>query len=521
MHRPQLLVLTCALAACSGEPAPDTTAASVRGDSPRTEGQATSGSRGATRLTIYSGDYEALAETASPSPSMPGYALVERPLEYQLQAGPNEISATGMPASTDVEAAILRSKAPGVTIESQRHVAALTGTGDLVSRLLGHRITVEHTSGNAKQTDSGVLVDASDGLTLALNDGRIKTIRGYDSFSVVDGARLLPQQARIEWTVNAASPGDARFTLAYPMGGLAWRAEYLATIDDAGAEAGQGNDCQLALEGAALIANRAGVSFSDAQLTLVAGEPRRVARGSGGSPEAMYQDMARAAPAAKMPVERESAEYHAYEVPGTIRIGSGSTERVPLFPAAASVACERGYVVDAGDAQWQPPFPLLEPGQHGRTGALPVTVAVTVANTEAAGLGRPLPAGRVRLQDGDDFLGESTLQHTATGSEVHLEVGTAFDLGAERESTDFRLDANGRSLTESFRITLRNARQQDVQVEVLEPLPRWSEWEIISSSVEPEKKEDRRVGFDVTVPAGGESELEYTVRYRWPQGAMR
>jgi len=81
------------------------------------------------------------------------------------------------------------------------------GTGSLVDRVGG--VAVEHTAGGAKQTDSGTLLAANDGLTLALGDGRVKVIRNYDNFSVLDGTRLLPQQARLEWTVRASAAGDS------------------------------------------------------------------------------------------------------------------------------------------------------------------------------------------------------------------------------------------------------------------------------------------------------------------------
>ena len=59
------------------------------------------------------------------------------------------------------------------------------------------------------------------------------------------------------------------------------------------------------------------------------------------------------------------------------------------------------------------------------------------------GLGRALPAGRVRVFDGGDFLGESMLAHTPRGVAIHLETGTAFDLTAERRRDGFRSIAPG------------------------------------------------------------------------------
>lgn len=508
-----LLATACALAACSGDPAPDASRPPpVAQPAPPPE-TSTSKGAGATRLTVYSGDYEALAREDGARTGMPGYALVERPLHYTLKAGPNAVSATGVPRTMDVEAATLRAQSPGVTLESQRYVAPLSGTADVIDRVTGQRIVVEHTAGNAKQTDTGVLLAANDGLTLALGDGRIKVIHDYDNFSVLDGGKLVPQQAELRWTVRANDAGDADFLLSYPMGGMAWRAEYLATLaKDTGA------GCKLALDGAALVVNRAGVGFGEARLTLVAGEPNRVPLQQQYMARAYAADATAASAPAAPPTQRQSGEYHAYELPGTIAITNGATERVPLFAQRTAIGCERAYVVDAGGSSWQPPQPLIDPGYRGTTGKLPVTATVSVRNTEPAGLGQPLPGGRVRVFDGQDFLGESTLAHTPAGAEIRLEVGKAFDLRAEREATEFRVDRAGRTITESFAVTLGNAKDTDTVIRVVEPLPRWSDWEIVSSSVASKKKDARHVEFEVPVAANGEATLTYTVRYRWTAG---
>lgn len=508
-----LLALACAIAACSKSPpasappaavAPPAAPASTKKDQP---GQAS-----AVRLTVYSRDYESLRDAGNAGSGMPGYALVERPLHYALVAGPNAISATGVPASIDAEAALLQTRSAGVTVESQRYVAPVGGGSEVIARLIGQRIAVEHTSGGSKQTDTGILLAATDGFTLALGDGRVKVIRSYDSFSVVDGSRLVPTEAELKWTVQAAQAGDADFLLSYPMGGMAWRAEYRATL-------AEGAGCDLKLDGAALVANRSGVGFSDARLTLVADEPN-LARASGPAyrpppPIDGYRDMASSAGA---PATRTSGEYHAYEIPGRLRLASGATERVPLFAPLPGIGCARVHMVDAGMTSWRPQQPLLQPDYPGATGPLPVTAVVTVANTSKSGLGRPLPAGRVRVFDGADFLGESALPHTPGGGDIKLQVGRSFDLSASREATGFRVDRAGRTATESFEIVLGNASAKDATIRVVEALPRWSQWEIVASSLPSHKKNAGSVEFDVPVPAGGEARLTYTVRYRWNAG---
>lgn len=516
MHRAlSLLALACCAAGCSRpQTAPADPQAASSTEPPRTAEPARKDEPpSGTRLTIYSGDYERLAAGSDFEGPAPGFVLVDRTLGYALKSGANKISATGVPRAMDAEAATLRPLSEGIGILSQRYIAPPKGSRDVLAAAVGKKVAVEHTSGGAKQTDSGSLISAIGGLTLALDDGRIKVIREYDNFSLVEAQSLLPQQAALQWTVQAPRAGDARFELSYPMGGMAWRAEYLATL-------ASGTDCKLDLDGAALVANRSGVTFGDAKLTLVAGEPNREQRQS---EEFAYDTAASAAPemkqmAAPMPQERQSGEYHAYELPGTFEVANGSTERVPLFARLSGVACERAYETTPEIGMWEPPQPLIEPGFNNQTGPQPVKATVSLDNDKASGLDRALPAGRVRVFDGRDFLGESMLAHTPKGSEIRLEVGTVFDLTAERERSAFRVDRAGRSMTESFAITLKNAKDADARIVAVEPIPRWSDWQIVESSVPAKKRDAQRAEFEVTVPANGEARLTYTARYRWAAG---
>jgi hypothetical protein len=53
---------------------------------------------------------------------------------------------------------------------------------------------------------------------------------------------------------------------------------------------------------------------------------------------------------------------------------------------------------------------------------------------------------------------------------------------------------------------------------VVEPLPRWTEWELVESSLPGQRRDAQHAEFDVPVPAGDTVRLAYTVRYRWAQG---
>ena len=512
-----LALLACAIAACSPSRAPDNATPAVAAAKPvaatRNDKAGAADANAATRLTVYSGDYDALAargETAAAD--MPGYALVDSTLEYGLKAGANTITLGHLPRALDIAAVSLRPADAGVAIQGQRYLSAPANAAAVLAAALGQKVAVEHTSGGAKQSDSGILVAAGNGLTLALADGRTKVIREYDNFSLLEADRQPPPEPMLRWQVQAQRAGDANFALSYPTGGLAWRAEYLAVL-------APGTDCRLSLDGAALVANRSGVGFQGAALTLVAGEPNRV---RGMAPPMPMQresyaaaDMAQAAPA---PQARVSGEYYAYPIPAKTTLADGAIERVPLFARLPAVQCERAYETAPQTDVWQPPQPLVDPGYNNETGPQPVKATVSFANAKASGLGRPLPAGRVRVFDGPDFLGESPLAHTPDGDDIHLEVGTAFDLTAERTRKSFNVDRAGRNMTETFAIDLGNAKKTDATVIVVEPLPRWSDWEIVASSVPASRRDAQHAEFAVPVAAGGEAVLTYTVRYRWPEG---
>jgi hypothetical protein len=147
-------------------------------------------------------------------------------------------------------------------------------------------------------------------------------------------------------------------------------------------------------------------------------------------------------------------------------------------------------------------------------------VMLEFQNGEEEGLGVPLPRGTLRVYkrdvDGSTLLvGEDAIDHTPKDEQVRLYVGDAFDIVGERVQTDFKAEYDEDWIEESYEITLRNHKEEDVEVRVVEHMFRWSEWKILDESHEHTKTDAQTIEFRMPVEADGETVLTYTVRYEW------
>jgi hypothetical protein len=153
-------------------------------------------------------------------------------------------------------------------------------------------------------------------------------------------------------------------------------------------------------------------------------------------------------------------------------------------------------------------------------GPLNPEIIIEVENSKEAGLGLALPGGTLRVYqplegdqvEGDSiFIGAATLKPTAEDEEVELSIGRAFDITGRSRLTDFQRISNTTGAYEtSGEVEVRNARSDDVIVEVLAVLPRG--WKMLDESQEHQSESANRIRWDLTVPANGKAKLAYRIR---------
>lgn len=441
-------------------------------------------------------------------------ALVSETRPVALKAGLNEVVYSDVAAQIDPTSVSFRSLTDpaGTAVLEQNFEYDLVGSSKLLQKYIDQVITVQTEDAT---TYTGVLLSAVDNVILQGDDGAVTMlslgqIRNIDFPALPEGLRTRPS---LVWLVDASQEGEHETSVTYLTGGINWRADYVLLLDE--------ENTAFDLNGWVTLDNRSGAGYEDAMLKLVAGDINRVAQPTFARDVMMAEAAAAPAPAVE---QREFFEYHLYQVARPVTVKDNQTKQIE-FVTAQDVPATKFYVYDGaagyGGYGWGP---VTDSGYGAQTGNTDVTVMLEFRTDEASNLETQLPAGRVRLYqedvDGSPLLvGEDEIDHTPKNETVRLTVGSAFDIKGERIQTDYKpLGDSGAQ--ESFRITLRNHKDEPVEVRVVESLYRWTEWTLLSETVDGQLAEHSQlssqlVEWRVPVPANGEAVLEYTVQYRW------
>jgi hypothetical protein len=364
-------------------------------------------------------------------------------------------------------------------------------SGDgLLERARGARVRV---TSRGDRTTEGVLV-ASDGAWLVVrgDEGAVHTLSrvAVEDVRLASPPRSLALRPAVEAVIEGGRRGRVNAELSYLTGGLSWTAEHVVVRRGEGA---------ATWSATVQVSNTTGRDYVDADLRLVAGEPRREGQPISPMPRKvtmMATDVAGAAEASAFE-EQAFSEYHLYTLPRPATLRDRETQSlVMLEPREVEVAPR--YLYRGGDPQG-------------------VRAQLELQNRRDAGLGVPLPAGRVRVYEPDasgalQFAGEASIRHTAEDEKLTLEVGRAFDLVAERRVLSERRIAD-REREQSVEVKLRNRKKTAVTIGVEEGVS--GDVEVVRSSHPATRKDASTLRFEIPVAAGQEVVLTWTVRLRW------
>lgn len=423
-------------------------------------------------VTIYNSDLGVISETR----------------DLSFQRGSGEVAFRDVP--DQIDPASVRFEVVGnrnVSILEQNYAYDLVSTDKIYARFIDNEIELLDKQG---KLISGVLLSAGGGaITLRDSSGRIRIVL-LSNVTEVDFPKLpegLITRPTLFWRYSSDFEGSLPARVSYQTSGLNWAAEYVGVLNP--------NETRLNLSGWASITNNTSKTFADAAIKLVAGDIARMPQPRP-SRAGQFEMAAKAADAGFE--EKAFFEYHLYTLPRKSTLAGREVKQISLFEPASTGVAKRF---------------LYKPEQN----AGQVEVALKLKNSEADGLGMPLPEGRVRIFKADDdgslvLLGEDAVRHTPRDEEVNIRVGYAFDIVPEERLM------NQKSISQqieerTYELEMRNRKDEPVTVTVEKQL--YGDWKVTAADFEYKKKDARTLTFDLKVPAREIVKVTYTVRLQW------
>ena len=413
-----------------------------------------------------------------------------------------DIAATVNPATVHFRSL---SEPARLGILEQNYQFDLLDPQRLLKKYIGRDVTLVRTrmdNGTSRQEEvSARLLAFNEAPVWKIGD-EIVTGMHAEQYRFPEIPENLHSRPTLVWKVDNSGQRQHRIETSYLATNMSWMADYVLTVarDDARAD----------LDGWVTVNNTSGTSYKNAKLQLVAGELHRVAQGQA-LDEMVMAKVAREAAAAPPAFNREAfSEYHLYALNRKTTLLENETKQISLL-GGTGVPVKKLFVVNGQNFYYRnrqaPGSPLKDQ----------VRVFYKFRNSEEAGLGMPMPAGTVRVYQADSkggiqFAGEDRIDHTPKDEDLTLQIGTAFDVIAERKQVDWQKIAD--SVYEmAFEITLRNHKATPITVEVNEPIA--GDWRMLTSTHQHTKTDAWAAQFHVAVGANGESVLRYRVRVKW------
>ncbi len=340
--------------------------------------------------------------------------------------------------------------------------------------------------------------DVVEATLLSNNQGQIYQING-EIYLGHPGYKVLPEipenliaKPTLMWLYENRVEETHNLEVSYLTENINWKADYVVVLNK--------DDTSSDISGWVTLDNKSGATYKDARLKLIAGEVHRV--------EEEIEYMLYAVAEAKSPQFEEEAffEYHIYDLQRRTTIKDKQTKQISLLEAF-DVATQKEFIVYGMQSYFTRLYKEQNPKQR-------VNVYIKFTNSEDNNLGMPLPAGIMRLYKEDSegslqFIGEDKIEHTPKDEEIRLEIGEAFDVVAQRIQTDYK-EITTKIYESEWEITLRNHKEEDITVSIVEPL--YGNWEVVSSTHPYEKVDAFTIRFDVDVLKDAEVNVKYRIK---------
>jgi hypothetical protein len=418
-------------------------------------------------------------------------ALVRSQFELQLDKGSQFYNFDQITSRINTESVIVKALKGGITVAEQNYEYDLAGTEQILRKYIEKEVslTTKNNSlylGTMKFYDGSTvgLIESGTRKLILVNRAEIQQIL------LAELPSNFYTKPTLRWKLLANKKDKYPLQISYLTGGLSWYVTYNATWDGK----------VLGLNSWVTLNNQSGRGFENVDLKLIAGEINRVrdamtGRGNMMFDEDMYYAKTLAAPSFE---EKAFHDFHMYTLSEPVSFADRQIKQLQLFPYK-NVSASTVY--------------------EYRTHTDGVLSKIKFRNTEANGLGIPLPKGvfKIYREDTDknlEFIGEDNINHTSKNEEVFLTTGKAFDLVGITLIKNTRSLGN-RSSENDMQITLRNNSKEEKTIRIVHPRSPQSTILKTGENLAHEQTEDNLYVWEKTMQPDTEFVLTFTERFNY------
>jgi hypothetical protein len=416
--------------------------------------------------------------------------LVKESRKLDLKNGSQTINLMDIPSAIDATSLLIESPDNSFVVLEQNYEYDLMSVDKALNKALEQQIWIAHP---AQGMVSGKLLAVSGENIMLLDDeGSLQIIPRNDEQKILlkDYSKQHTSfitRPTLVWKVDASKSGQRAAQISYLTGGLTWQADYVGRLNE--------DDSKLTLAGWVTVTNESGKAFLDARLKLLAGDINVVKEMRGRRREEGLKMMAIAEQQFE---EKEFFEYHLYSLQRKTDLANNQVKQIQLIPETTA-GVKKVYQIDS---------------HRGND----VSVIVTFKNTKDNGLGMALPAGKIRLYKADgadlEFIGEDRIDHTPKDETLNISVGKAFDIIAERNTTETQRPSR-QSIQQKVEYVVRNHKDSDIEVEIIERLNTYQQTKLLSGNIQPKEKRADYFKFALPVKAQAEGVLKIEYMTSW------
>ena len=192
-------------------------------------------------------------------------ALVKEKREIDLKNGANSLEYTNVASQIDPTSVLVEDPTNNKTaVLEQQYEYDLVSSSNLLDKYMEKEITVTdregktHTGKLLSHDEKGVVLERNDGSVVALDASKVE-------FSNASGLLTKPT---LVWQIYSPTAGKRDLLISYLTGGLSWSANYIVKTS--------ADSTKADIRSWVSIDNKAGTTFDNAKLKLVAGDIHRV-----------------------------------------------------------------------------------------------------------------------------------------------------------------------------------------------------------------------------------------------------